>query len=538
MRKTIFIFILNIFIVTILLPQNKLEMNQKFLTPIEHVIIILKENRSFDHYFGKYPGVNGSSTGKLSNDSVIPLGKATNEMKGTLVIGWGAAHESYNNGKNNGFDKYSDIATAYTQYDSASIQNYWAYARNYALCDNFFHPVLGPSFPNKLYLVAGWAGGAVGNPKPVNIPEDYIYPWGWAAPDRIKVDIYDNIKKEWRDETPHWDFTTIVDKIKAKGFTWKEFCPILKYQGNNLKNSIFGPIKHIYNSDEYNTNVFNIDEFNWVINNKGLSNLNFVSNSIALSSDIIKILEFLFQIKFPYGITYNEHPPLGVCEGEDFTITMVNAIMNSKYWEKCAIFIFWDDWGGFYDHVPPPQVDDYGLGFRVPCLIVSPWVKKGIYSQTFEFGSIHKFIKTIFNTDGYLTNRDSLANDMISCFDFNQAKLPTLILPTHCIVPNDVEREEEKSIPPAFQLYQNYPNPFNSNTVFEFQIPEDCKVIIKVYDETGKEVATVLDKYLTAGYYPVRFDVRSISNGIASGTYIYRITAGKYQAEKKMILLR
>jgi hypothetical protein len=455
--------------------------------------------------------------GKLLDGTEIPLNKAADAVTGTLTIGWPAALASINDGKMNGFNKESDVQAAYSQYDSADIRNYWTYARNYGLCDNFFSAHFGPTFCNKLYLVCGQAGNAVGNPKPVTL-WDYLYPWGWDAPDNILVTTLDTLTGQWIDVIPHWDFPTIVDKIKAKGFTWREFCPfILTY-----KHSIFGPIKHIHDSEEYTTNLFNFNDFETVLKEKGLANLTYINNSIAVNIA---------------GNNISEHPPLGVCNGEDFTVRIVNAIMNSSYWNKCAIVIFWDDYGGFYDHVPPPKVDAFGLSMRVPCLVISPWVKKGVLKEQYDFGSINKMLKSFFNTDGYLTKRDSCANDMTKCFDFNQSPLPTKVLPIlGCPRPPDVDADEllESKIPSHFLLKQNFPNPFNNATNIEFQIPKDAQVVIKVYDQAGKEVATVLDMFLRAGYYPVRFD----SRGFASGTYLYRLTAGKYFDEKKMIILK
>jgi hypothetical protein len=126
----------------------------------------------------------------------------------------------------------------------------------------------------------------------------------------------------------------------------------------------------------------------------------------------------------------SEHPPNTACLGENWTVTQLNAIMNGPDWNSTAIFITWDDFGGFYDHVPPPQVDGFGLGMRVPLLIISPYAKAGYISHTqYEFASILKFIETRFGLPPMAT-RDANANDMTDSFDFTQTPRAPLILQT------------------------------------------------------------------------------------------------------------
>lgn len=514
---------------------------EKFSTPIEHVVIIVKENRSFDHYFGKFKGADGATSAKLSNGSTIQLKKAAKEVDAEKIkIGWGASTTAVNNGAMDGFDKVEGIGMdeTFCQYDSTDLPNYYIYANNYGLCDKFFTPTHGPSFTNHMYLVAGQAGGATGNPENPNAGLiekylNYIYPWGWAAPSNITVATLSGERI-----TPHFDYVTIVDKIKNQGLTWREFCPILQWKmpsNVEYKYSRFGTIKHIYESQEFTTNVNDIGDFNSIFDSKGLANYTIITNTFSIPKSYQAAATSLFLQQGQILPQTSEHPPLGTCEGEDQTVLMLNKIMNSSYWGKTAVFIFWDDYGGFYDHVPPPQIDSYGLGIRVPCLIISPWVKKGIHSQVFEFASVNKFIKSVFNTNGFLSSRDSLANDLLSCFDFSQSPLPKTILPTHCTLPNEVEEGEDLPLPDKLVLNQNFPNPFNSTTTIDFIIPKSDYVTLKVYDELGREVKTIINNvYLNAGYYPVRFE----AGNLASGVYYYRMITGKYKDEKKMVLIK
>ena len=142
----------------------------------------------------------------------------------------------------------------------------------------------------------------------------------------------------------------------------------------------------------------------------------------------------------PVGL--NEHPGgPSVCAGENWTVRYVNAVMNSKYWKNTAIVLTWDDFGGFYDHVPPPHYDIMGLGPRVPLLIISPWAKEGFIDHTtYEFSSVLKFIETLFGLEP-MTRRDRLADDMYGAFNFKKkpdfAKRKLILEPRNCPPPPD-----------------------------------------------------------------------------------------------------
>jgi phospholipase C len=125
----------------------------------------------------------------------------------------------------------------------------------------------------------------------------------------------------------------------------------------------------------------------------------------------------------------SEHPPASITLGMNWVKSVIDAIMSSPYWDSTAIILTWDDYGGFYDHVPPPQIDKYGLGFRMPALIISPYVKHGYVDHTqYQFESILKFIEWRFNIPA-LTFRDLHANNLLNAFDFSQKADPPYIVP-------------------------------------------------------------------------------------------------------------
>src|SRR5207244_5801057 len=130
-----------------------------------------------------------------------------------------------------------------------------------------------------------------------------------------------------------------------------------------------------------------------------------------------------------------EHPPFSVCSGENWTVSAINQIMQSRYWPTSAILLTWDDFGGWYDHVPPPMQygcdaqHPYGLGFRLPLIVISPYAKPGfVFKEVAEQASIPRFIEEIFHTEKKLSDldpaaQDGQANDLMNAFDFTQSPL-------------------------------------------------------------------------------------------------------------------
>jgi phospholipase C len=128
----------------------------------------------------------------------------------------------------------------------------------------------------------------------------------------------------------------------------------------------------------------------------------------------------------------SEHPPNSVCQGENWTVEAVNAVMQGPDWSSTVIFITYDDFGGLYDHVPPPQIDQFGLGPRVPMLIISPFARRGYVSHTqYEHSSVLKFVEARYQLPS-LTARDAGASDMLDSFDFSQTQPPLILSERQC----------------------------------------------------------------------------------------------------------
>ena len=190
---------------------------------------------------------------------------------------------------------------------------------------------------------------------------------------------------------------TLPDLLERAGISWKYYID---------GDGIFATIRHIRNSSMWT-------------NNRGTSAqflLDAQSGQLPAVSWLIAPWEG------------SEHPPNSVCAGDNRTAGFVNAIMQGPAWISTVVFVTYDDFGGFYDHVPPPQVDQHGLVPRVPLLIISPFAKPGYVSHTvYEHSSILKFIETRYRLQS-LTRRDAAASNMLDSFDFSQPPQPPLIL--------------------------------------------------------------------------------------------------------------
>ncbi|MGE5204515.1 MAG: alkaline phosphatase family protein [Chlamydiota bacterium] len=375
---------------------------------IQHIVFIVRENRTFDSYFGTFPGANGATSGKISTGQVIPIIHQSDRTPRDIDHGWVAAKQAMNNGQMDRFNLIGGANNngdylAYSQMWQADIPNYWAYAQNFVLADNTFSSLRGPSFPNHLYTVAAQSGGVISNGSG-GAP-------GCDAPPNATVQVLDAGTGTITNVYPCFDFATLADSLQAAGLTWKYYTPSRAQLGTGALWSSLDAINHIRNSSLWTTNVPNHATFVSDATNGNLANFNWLISTSPQS----------------------EHPPASVCAGENWTVQQINAIMQGPDWNSTAIFLTWDDFGGFYDHATPPQPDAYGLGPRVPLIIISPYAKQGYVSHTlYEFSSVLKFAEEAFNLQP-LTERDAAANDILDSFDFEQQPRPPLLLsPRSC----------------------------------------------------------------------------------------------------------
>ena len=361
-------------------------------TPIKHVVFILHENRTFDNFFGTFPGANGATSATISTGQVIPLGRTPDRTVLPLNHTWPTEMMVTNFGKMNKFDQLTGCSqngmlVCMTQYTQADIPNLWKYAQTYGMADNFFSSLHGPSFPNHLFVIAAQNGGVSNNTNPITNT-------GCAAPSTTNVVVID-AQGELTTPYPCFDFPTLADSLQSAGLSWKAY----------NTGSDYAAINHIRNSSMW-SNIVPISQFVLDAKNGKLPAVSWV---------------------LPPGAE-NQYPTNSACDGENWTVAQLNALMSGPDWASTAVFIAWDDFGGFYDHVAPPTVDGYGLGPRVPALIISPYAKPGYISHVqYDHTSILKFIETQFGLAA-LNSRDAAANDFSDAFDFTQTPVAPLLL--------------------------------------------------------------------------------------------------------------
>ena len=378
---------------------------RKGLDKIDHIVFIVKENRTFDNYFGTFHGADGATSGKISTGEVIPLRHAPDMTPRDIDHSYQAAVEAIDGGAMDRFDlikggNVNGDYLAYSQYNESDIPNYFAYARNFVLADAFFSSLEGPSFPNHLYTVGAQSNRAINNPStPPNSPAR----WGCDAMASSRVQTLEE-PGEFRSVYPCFDFDTLADRLEEQGLSWKYYAPGQDQSGYIW--SALDAIGHIRLTTLWQQHV--------------VPTAQFVQDA---QSGQLPAVSWLVV-----GSGLSEHPPASVCIGENWTVSQLNAVMSGPNWNSTVVFLTWDDFGGFYDHVAPPVVDNFGFGPRVPLLIISPWAKRGHISHTsLEFSSVLKFIEERFDLDP-LTERDQDANDLIDSFDFDHLPREPLLL--------------------------------------------------------------------------------------------------------------
>jgi phospholipase C len=386
------------------------------ITQIKHVVFIIKENRSFDQYFGAFPGVDGATTGIISSGAVIPLGHTPDQTPTDIDHTWNAAvtamdgplagpykmdqYDLIFNGNHNG-----DFL-AYTQMYQADIPNYYSYASHFVIADRMFSSIHANSFPNHLYTVAAQSGGVIGIPFSLSEPNG-IGTQGWGCDDDPTVVVQQmDADGDVSNVKPCFDFQTLADSLQSAGVSWTFYAPPFGTKGYQF--STLNAINHIRNTSLWTQHVLN--------------STNFVTDAKNGT---------LPSVSWLVAGPQSEHPPNSTCVGENWTVQQINAIMQGPDWSSTAIFLTWDDFGGFYDHVSPPAIDGAGLGPRVPLLIISPYAIANHVSHTqYEFSSVLKFIEERFGL-APLTARDAGANDTTDSFNFSQVPNKPLVLQTH-----------------------------------------------------------------------------------------------------------
>jgi phospholipase C len=428
------------------------------ITKIKHIVIITQENRSFDTYFGTYRGADGI----LGRHICLPDGTgpcvrpyhAHADVTGGGPHTAGAAVADINGGKMNGF--VNQAATALTNctnvdtpvctlgsapqvmayYTQHEIPNYWAYARHYVLQDHFFEATASWSFPSHLYEVSGWSAYC-----PTHIP----------ATCQTSLGLFGRTTGQ-----PYiFAWTDITYLLHAYGVSWRYYV-----QPGYQPDCSDGDIQCTPVVQNPGTpGIWNpLPEFDTVREDRQTGNIQSDPQYYqAARAGTLPAVSWIV----PNQVA-SEHPLARVSDGQSRVTRLINAAMAGPDWKSTAIFLSWDDWGGYYDHVPPVQVDNAGYGLRVPGMIISPYAKHGyIDHQVLSSDAYLKFIEDRWlggqdlnpRTDGRPDARPDVREskrvlgNLMSDFNFRATPTRPLILP----VRPSTDLLEPPGYPPASQ---------------------------------------------------------------------------------------
>ncbi len=371
--------------------------------PIKRVLYVMMENRSFDNVFGRFPGVTGTTTGVKWGEET-ELIRCPDWLPGDLPHDRSAALNCLNGGKLDGFagGAYGD-PWSYSQFQEDQLPNYWFWAREFGLSDNFFASALGPSYPNHFFFIAGQSGGIIDNPENIEtqVKDDGAYKFKSWGCDALGDDVFVLVKDGKGNLSKHdtcFRFKTVGEQLTEIGVDWRFYSAPPGGVGYfwNAYNGIDG----VFHTDLWNEHAaFSVDRLLDDIAANDLPAVTWVTPYFALS----------------------DHPPASSSFAHNWLTDIVNGVMQSDLWEHTAIFITWDEWGGFYDSVMPPVVDEVGLGFRVPLLTISPYTRRGVIDdEPGEFSTPLRFIADNWGLE-YLTPRIANTHNFEHVFDFSKA---------------------------------------------------------------------------------------------------------------------
>lgn len=351
--------------------------------------------------------------GRTCDGTVVALRRAEDVMS-DVSHSFSAGITAINGGRMNCFNP-----EGYVQYHEDDIPNYWAYAKRFSLADRFFSSVYGPTTVEHLWTMAGQSDRFIDNERPhqagtgkqgefCNDRQERMLSFEKLSKRQTQhaynleeipavgtlADLY------WTERWPCTNMKVLMDLLEARNISWKYF------MGGGIHQKAIKMVRHVRFGPMWKK-VVPTEQFDDQLRKGRLPSVSWLTP--------------------PPGL--NDHPSGGsLCRGENWTVDRLNWLMKSKYWNSTAVILTWDDFGGFYDHVPPPHVDLYGMGPRVPALVISPWARRGhVDHRTYDFASVLKTIEELHDLPT-LGPRDAQANAMWSSFDFTQEPLPPLIL--------------------------------------------------------------------------------------------------------------
>lgn len=370
---------------------------------IQHVIIIVQENRSFNNLFYGYPGAETRKQGRDSNGNLItlkPVSLATqyvidHSASAMFAACNGTGRLPGTHCQMNGFNNEGTFGgpnnPQYVYVPHSESKPYFDMAHEFVLADHMFQSHLDESFVSHQYVIAAQAQASV------DLPSGY---WGCDGGPSDTVDTLSQTRQYGGQQAACFDYTTLGDELDGAGLSWRFYTSAINAPDGAGVWSGYQAVRHIrYGPDWKNDIITPQSQFIKDVGNGTLASVTWIT-PICTDSD---------------------HVNCGGGYGPSWVASLVNAAGQSKFWNSTAILIMWDDWGGLYDPVPPPHVDYDGLGFRVPLIVISPYAKQNYVSHVrYETGSILKFAEDAFGL-GRLSASDTRANSpAVDCFNFNQ----------------------------------------------------------------------------------------------------------------------
>jgi phospholipase C/PKD repeat protein len=420
------------------------------LSKIKHVIIFMQENHSFDSYFGMYPGADGIPVDAQGNPTVC----VNDPQTGQCVYPWhdpsdisnggphgeGPANADIDGGKMDGFISQYESALKQCEAKPGSpdcgfpkpepdvmsyklrsdIPEYWAYADNYVLMDHMFGSGRTWSLPEHLSLVSDWSARCY-------IPND-------PMSCENELDAPEDARFE---PSPNYAWTDVTHLLDQNKVSWGYYV----FDGTEPDCEDPDDLGCVPVPQSFRTgSIWNpLPDFSDVKADGTLGNVQTVDNfAAAARNGTLPAVSWVLPTA-----SVSEHPPAKLTDGRKYMSYMINQVMQGPDWDSSAIFLTWDEWGGFYDHVVPPTIDSNGLGIRVPSILISPYAKQGyIDHSVHSFDSYQKFIEDVFlggqrldpTTDGRPDTRPDVREnapqiaDLDSDFDFTEPpRAPVLI---------------------------------------------------------------------------------------------------------------
>jgi phospholipase C len=376
---------------------------------IKHIVFIVQENRSFDNLFMGYPGADTVKKGRVSDGTIVKLQPVPlayqyvidHSARSMFAACNGRGSIPGTDCRMDGFDLEPNFGgprdVKYPEYVYAPRKDtkpYWDMAHEWVVADRMFQSHLDESFVSHQYIIAAQAAGSV------DLPDGL---WGCPGGKSDEVYTINNQRQYSGNEIPCWDYTTLGDELDNAKLSWKFYTS--KYgspsSGDGSWWSSYQAVKHIYYGPDWNADIITPQKkFLKDVPNGKLANFTWIT-PVCNDSD---------------------HVNCGGGYGPSWVAAIVNAVGESKFWDSTAIFVMWDDWGGLYDHVPPPYVDYDGLGFRVPLLVISPYAKHDYVSHVqYETASVLRFAEDLWGLP-QMADADNRANSPAAdCFDFSQS---------------------------------------------------------------------------------------------------------------------